>query len=48
LDAWEAPGFHLIGWDGTDEAGIPVASGIYFCRFQAGGFRQVQKMVLLK
>ena len=35
-------------WDGTDSQGAAVASGIYFCRFDAGGYSQTIKMVLLK
>jgi hypothetical protein len=41
-------GSHVVTWRGRDDAQGEVASGIYFCRFQAGDFRQVQKMVLLK
>jgi hypothetical protein len=31
-----APGLHSIGWDGTNDAGTPVASGTYVVRLQAG------------
>ena len=41
-------GDHQIVWDGTNEAGITVESGVYFCRVEAGAFKQSQKMVLLK
>jgi len=42
------PGDHQRQWDGRDNAGRPVASGVYFYRLVAGDFRQVRKMVMLK
>jgi len=39
--------FRVI-WDGRDEAGQPVASGIYFCHLTAGSYHQTRKMTLLK
>lgn len=35
-------------WDGTNDAGSRVASGIYFARLTAGTFSAVQKMNLVK
>jgi hypothetical protein len=35
-------------WDGTDIAGKPVSSGIYFCRLEVGGQTLTKKMVLLE
>jgi hypothetical protein len=42
------PGRYEIGWDGTDDRGTRVASGVYFYRLQAGRFSATRKMVLLK
>jgi hypothetical protein len=42
------PGDHEVAWDGTDAAGKSVASGVYFCRLQAGEQTDVRRMVLLK
>ena len=41
-------GPHTVTWDGRDEAGSPVSSGVYFCKLVAGSFSQTKKMVLLK
>jgi len=41
-------GKYLIRWDGTDESGQPVASGIYFYQLTTDGFPGSKKMVLLK
>jgi trimeric autotransporter adhesin len=35
-------------WDGRDDAGQAVASGVYFCRMVSGSFTDTRKMVLLK
>ena len=41
-------GFHRINWDGRDEAGRRVASGIYHARFEAAGQVLVQRLTLIK
>jgi hypothetical protein len=35
-------------WDGKDNRGTAVASGVYFYRIQAGKYRATKKMVVLK
>jgi flagellar hook assembly protein FlgD len=42
------PRFVTIEWDGTNQNGLPVASGIYLYRVNAGKFTAVKKMILLK
>jgi len=37
-----------LQWDGTNEAGAKVASGLYLYRLQAGPYDAVRKMVLMK
>jgi hypothetical protein len=44
----QPPDVYLVEWDGTDDAGRPVASGVYFYRMKARDFTQSRKMVLLK
>jgi hypothetical protein len=41
-------GLHEIEWDGRDDAGRPVASGVYFYRMQSGPQTETRRMVLLK
>ena len=44
---WPA-GKHQVKWDSRDEAGNPVASGVYVYRLRAGGLQQVRRMLLLR
>ncbi len=39
---------HRVTWDGRNDAGQAVSSGIYFYRLVASDFTQTRKMVLLK
>ncbi len=41
-------GFYEAEWDGKDEAGSQVASGIYVYRIQAGNFVQSKKLTFIK
>lgn len=41
-------GYHSAVWNGRDDAGGPVASGIYFLHLRAGEQRAVRKVILLK
>lgn len=42
----QSPGWHTLEWDGTDETGTQVTSGLYIMELRAGnGFRQSIKMV---
>jgi hypothetical protein len=42
------PAFVDVQWNGTDEHGSPVASGVYLYRVHADNYVDVKKMVLLK
>ena len=43
-----AAGPHQVLWDGRNNAGQRVSSGVYFYKLQANDFAQTKKMVLLK
>ncbi|MBD3367437.1 MAG: hypothetical protein GF405_04595 [Candidatus Eisenbacteria bacterium] len=41
-------GRHELAWDGRSASGERAASGVYFCRFEAGDVRETSSMVLLR
>ena len=40
-------GYSII-WNGTDDGGKPVSSGVYFYKLKSGNFEQTKKMILLR
>jgi unsaturated rhamnogalacturonyl hydrolase len=48
VDETTTAGPHRVTWDGTDDAGRRVASGVYFYRLTAGASTETKKMMLLK
>lgn len=43
-----SPGRYTVTWDGKNERGSVVSSGVYFYRFESDGFKQTRKLVLIK
>jgi hypothetical protein len=43
-----APGSHTVTWDGRDERGLAMGSGVYLVRLEVQELRQTRRMVLLK
>jgi len=41
-------GSHILRWDGKDNRGLAVPSGIYFYRLQTGSFSQAKMVILLR
>jgi len=37
-----------VNWDGKDDKGRPVASGVYVYKIKAGDFVEARKMVLMR
>jgi hypothetical protein len=48
VDEYQSAGYKSIRWDGRDNQGREVTSGIYFYRIEAGDFVQAKRMVLIK
>jgi len=44
----QEPGYYKVLWDGKDDLGKAVASGIYFYRIEAGDFTGMRKMVVTR
>ncbi len=42
------PGYHSVTWDGANERGTNVSSGVYFLEMLAPHFRSTIKLVMLK
>ncbi len=48
VNGYVSYGKHGVQWDGTDDYGYPVSSGVYFYRLETKDFSQTMKMVLMK
>ena len=48
VDALQPAGRYKVPWNGTDQTGNHLASGVYFYRLDAGRFVQTRKVLLIK
>jgi len=48
VNDFQEAGTQSVMWDGTDNGGSQVASGLYFYRLTADGFQATKKMMMLK
>jgi hypothetical protein len=48
VDGHKMTGEYAVTWDGRNDRGREVGSGVYFCRLKAGVFCETVKMVVLR
>jgi hypothetical protein len=48
LNEEKPAGYHYVCWDGRDDAGTTLNSGVYFCSFQAGRATGSSKMIFIR
>lgn len=48
LDGRLEIGVHRAVWDGRNQDGVPVATGVYLCRLASGRFTSTSKLLLLR
>jgi hypothetical protein len=48
VDGWMGSGTHLRRWNGLDQRGLPVGTGVYLYRLQTDARELVGKMLLLR
>ena len=48
FEGTKEPGTYVFTWDGRNEFGNNVSSGVYFCNFTAGPTTMTRKMIILK
>ncbi len=48
VDQTQEAGYHSISWDGRNDMGEALSSGVYYLRMEAGQYRAVVKMALVR
>lgn len=48
IDTEVQAGAHRVFWNGRDERGYSVASGVYFLKYEAGEYTATQKLILIQ
>ncbi|MBI3189407.1 MAG: T9SS type A sorting domain-containing protein, partial [Ignavibacteriales bacterium] len=48
VNSEQEPGYYVASWDGTNNSGQPVSSGLYMYKMETGSFTGVKKMLYLK
>jgi hypothetical protein len=48
VNEYQDAGYYLVSWNGNNQSGNMVASGIYLCHIQAGRYENTIRMLFLK
>ena len=48
VNATKSAGRYNVSWNGRDESGREVSSGVYFYRLSIGDYKSTKKMLMLK
>ncbi|HWA06684.1 MAG TPA: FlgD immunoglobulin-like domain containing protein, partial [Ignavibacteria bacterium] len=48
INEYQNSGHKSVVWDGTNDNGYKVASGLYIYKFVAGNYTNIKKMILIK
>ena len=48
VEGEQSAGVHHVEWDGRDDAGHALGTGVYFTKMRAGSYQSQQRMTLLK
>lgn len=48
VDSYQSAGFRNVIWDGADESGVQVSSGVYFYKLEVGAQLEIRKMLKLQ
>ncbi len=48
VNSVQEPGRYQVSWDGNNNSGKEVASGVYFCKLRVAEGEEVRKMLLIK
>lgn len=48
VNEYQDAGNYAVTWNGDDETGSTVASGVYFYRLTSGQYKEIKKMVMMK
>jgi len=48
VNATETAGSHTVKWNGVDQSGVQVPSGVYYYRIDTNNMSQTKKMLLIK
>jgi parallel beta-helix repeat protein len=48
VDEYQAAGYRAVQWDGCNDYGLEVSTGVYFYLMEAGKYRSAKKMLMLK